>query len=1272
MFLNSSYNILFNKVYLTLLFLYAGSPTNTSSVSSTPTQTTISATEATSSVTSPPPTNTTSFLQGSSSSAEKVNSTSSASPTPFTTTPSAVASNDSTAVTTTEDCGSFTISKVRGGMTINVSGTADTVFFVDDEGRRYEINLYHNNITELEPWKTYQNITVLKKSCKLKGDSNFTTGEIGSDEITFHATKMTLCYKSDWNISAAKVFINSEPEPRNLSTKCVQLKKEESCQNVNVTFQFKNGNVSESVSKVYSTGPILDSVDIRHNQNVPNGIEWKNRPENCQNDSIHYNCIDEATKNNVSIDDLYPGEFNCTGTVFDGSKKPVNSGTVKLSLKCEFNNRMVSISNTSESTIIFSWSNDIKCTHPLLQSNRRFQSSCNSTNGSNCKVSFGNNQSTCSNLEPYTTYTCTVGLLYVNKVKNVTENVTQTVQTLAGTPDPVSNIQHELQSNNEVKVRWDFEGKPKGPKKFFAGTIKSSGTFENFNTTENEVEFKNLYYLTSYTVEIFVHNGIKASQTTMEHFKTSYNNKALIGFLAFFIVLTSVALIFVLFKIYLLQKRNSNNDDDERYPLTNIEENTLMNVEPIGADLLLETYKRKIADEGRLFLAEFQSIPRVFSKFHIKDARKASNQIKNRYVDILPYDYNRVRLSTSTDGSDYINASFIDGYKEPKKYIAAQGPKNETVVDFWRMVWEQQSSVIVMVTRCEEGNRNKCAQYWPSMDRETEIFEDFVVKISTEDHFPDYVIRHLTITNKREKSLEREVTHIQFTSWPDHGVPGEPHLLLKLRRRVNAFKNLFSGPIVVHCSAGVGRTGTYIGIDAMMEGLEAEGRMDIYGYVVKLRRQRCLMVQVEAQYILIHQALIEYTQFGETEIHLSELHSTLNTLKQKDLGSETTLLEMEFQRLPKYKNWRTCNTATSEENKKKNRYSRLVPFDYNRVLVKLEDEASRESDQEDEDYSTDEDDEDFTKYINASYIDGYWGPRCLIAAQGPLPDTRADFWQMIFQKKAKALVMLTDCMENGKEFCSPYWGDEKMVFEDIEVEMKDSNSCPAYETRCIEIRHTKRKESRKVYQYHFPRWTEQHLPENPRDLVDMIKSMKQKFEYDKMRPERNMPVVVHCNDGSTRTGLFCALWNVLESADTEKLMDIFQVVKALRKERPGMMLSFEQYQFLYNAVEQTYPTQNGEVKQNHAAGAAHVIDETEEAKKGQPEESAAGGIQEGDTNPKASEQAEQGVPSAGARTEGGGKAESQAAGRGRSQSPPRPPRTPRRLRKRKGSPTVPM
>ncbi|XP_035767456.1 receptor-type tyrosine-protein phosphatase C-like [Neolamprologus brichardi] len=177
-----------------------------------------------------------------------------------------------------------------------------------------------------------------------------------------------------------------------------------------------------------------------------------------------------------------------------------------------------------------------------------------------------------------------------------------------------------------------------------------------------------------------------------------YNDKAVIGFLVFLIILTSVALLFVIYKIYILKRRNSQ------------------------AEVLLETYKRKLADEGRLFLAEFQSIPRIFSRYTVKEAKKSCNSVKNRYVDILPYDYNRVQLTTGNGepGCDYINASFVDGFKESKKYIAAQGPKEETINDFWRMIWEQQSSIIVMVTRCEEGNRVKCAQYWPSPDRETQ------------------------------------------------------------------------------------------------------------------------------------------------------------------------------------------------------------------------------------------------------------------------------------------------------------------------------------------------------------------------------------------------------------------------------------------------------------------------------------------------------------------------------------------------------------------------
>uniref|UniRef100_A0A8C1ZUU0 Receptor-type tyrosine-protein phosphatase C n=1 Tax=Cyprinus carpio TaxID=7962 RepID=A0A8C1ZUU0_CYPCA len=642
--------------------------------------------------------------------------------------------------------------------------------------------------------------------------------------------------------------------------------------------------------------------------------------------------------------------------------------------------------------------------------------------------------------------------------------------------------------------------------------------------------FSDLYYLATYDVKVFE-----------SHLMSLNNHNAVVGFLVFLIVVTSVALLFVLFKIYLLKRKRSVSQtaEDEEIPLT---PEPLRRVEPIYADGLVEAYKTKIADESRLFMDEFQSIPRIFSNYTIKEAKKQENQSKNRYVDILPCKYHSSIPTVSC------------GYQEPKKYIAAQGPKDETVCDFWQMVWEQKSSIIVMVTRCEEGNKIKCAQYWPSVDRETEIFDDFVVKIRSEQHCPDYIIRHLILNNvsKREKASEREVTHIQFISWPDHGVPGDPSLLLKLRRRVNSFKNFFSGPIVIHCSAGVGRTGTYIGIDAMIESLEAEGRVDIYGYVAKLRRQRCLMVQVEAQYILIHTALIEHTMFGETEVSLSEFHSVLNTLRQKD-GSDPSLLEMEFQKLPKFKKWRTINTGSSEDNKKKNRCSDVIPYDYNRVLFRLDLEGNQTSDPEDEeDYSSDEEEES-NEYINASFISGYWCQKSLIAAQGPLPNTTGEFLLMLYQQQTKTLVMLTDCQEDGNDYSSQYWGDEKKTFGDMEIEVKKTESFPTYVRRRLEIKSTKKTDVLEVDQYQFLKWRGQELPENAQELIEMIRVIRENGNYDNSRMNRNIPMVVHCNNGSSRTGIFCALWNLLDSAYTEKLVDVFQVVKNLRKERQGIV-----------------------------------------------------------------------------------------------------------------------
>ncbi|XP_058389727.1 receptor-type tyrosine-protein phosphatase C [Diceros bicornis minor] len=794
------------------------------------------------------------------------------------------------------------------------------------------------------------------------------------------------------------------------------------------------------------------------------------------------------------------------------------------------------------------------------------------------------------NLKPYTKYNISLRAHVTGKILRSGTAVTCTFTTGTAAPSRVKNLKVFRNSDNSVIVDCKPPEVFNGPKTHFYYLEVKTGDDSLRVRKDKKCHFsvEDLQYSTTYTFEVYYHNGEHSGPPEIVSETTSYNSKALIIFLVFLIIVTSIALLIVLYKIYDLHKKRSSNLDEQQELVERDDEKQLMNVEPIHADILLDTYKKKIADEGRLFLAEFQSIPRVFSKFSIKDARKPFNQNKNRYVDILPYDYNRVELSdiNGDAGSNYINASYIDGFKEPRKYIAAQGPRDETVDDFWRMIWEQKATVIVMVTRCEEGNRNKCAEYWPSMEEGSRAFGDVVVKINEHKRCPDYIIQKLNVTNKKEKVTGREVTHIQFTSWPDHGVPEDPHLLLKLRRRVNAFSNFFSGPIVVHCSAGVGRTGTYIGIDAMLEGLEAENKVDVYGYVVKLRRQRCLMVQVEAQYILIHQALVEYNQFGETEVSLSELHSYLPNMKKRDPPSEPSPLEAEFQRLPSYRSWRTQHIGNQEENKSKNRNSHIIPYDFNRVPLKHELEMSKESEHDsDESSDDDSDSEETSKYINASFIMSYWKPEVMIAAQGPLKETVGDFWQMIFQRKVKVIVMLTELRSGDQEACAQYWGEGKQTYGDIEVDMKETNISPAYTLRVFELRHSKRKDPRTVCQYQYTNWNVEELPAEPEELISMIQVLKQKLPK-RSAPEGNKhhksaPLLVHCRDGSQQTGIFCALLNLLESAETEEVIDVFQVVKSLRKARPGMIPTFEQYQFLYDIIASTYPARNGQVKKNN-------------------------------------------------------------------------------------------
>ncbi|XP_047452257.1 receptor-type tyrosine-protein phosphatase beta isoform X4 [Mugil cephalus] len=268
-------------------------------------------------------------------------------------------------------------------------------------------------------------------------------------------------------------------------------------------------------------------------------------------------------------------------------------------------------------------------------------------------------------------------------------------------------------------------------------------------------------------------------------------------------------------------------------------------------------YKKQKADSNCGFAEEFEDLKVVGTGQAKVYALDMENKPKNRYNNVLPYDSSRVKLSIvhGSPYDDYINANYMPGYNSRKEFIAAQGPLPSTVNDFWRMIWEKNVQTLVMLTRCNEQGRVKCEQYWSSG---TKHCDDITVTTTSEIPLDDWTIRDFDI--KYVKTAEtRSVRHFHFTAWPDHGVPETTELLISFRHLVREHMNQYSrhSPTVVHCSAGVGRTGTFIAIDRLIFQIERENIVDVYGIVHDLRMHRPLMVQTEDQYVFLNQCALD-------------------------------------------------------------------------------------------------------------------------------------------------------------------------------------------------------------------------------------------------------------------------------------------------------------------------------------------------------------------------------------------------------------------------------
>ncbi|XP_075452446.1 receptor-type tyrosine-protein phosphatase delta isoform X23 [Ascaphus truei] len=564
---------------------------------------------------------------------------------------------------------------------------------------------------------------------------------------------------------------------------------------------------------------------------------------------------------------------------------------------------------------------------------------------------------------------------------------------------------------------------------------------------------------------------------------------------------------------------------------------------PISILELADHIERLKANDNLKFSQEYESID-PGQQFTWEHSNLEVNKPKNRYANVIAYDHSRVLLSAieGIPGSDYINSNYIDGYRKQNAYIATQGSLPETFGDFWRMMWEQRGATVVMMTKLEERSRVKCDQYWPS--RGTETYGLIQVTLLDTVELATYCVRTFALY-KNGSSEKREVRQFQFTAWPDHGVPEHPTPFLAFLRRVKTCNPPDAGPMVVHCSAGVGRTGCFIVIDAMLERIKHEKTVDIYGHVTLMRAQRNYMVQTEDQYIFIHDALLEAVTCGNTEVPARNLYAYIQKLTQIEPGENVTGMELEFKRLASSKaHTSRFISANLPCNKFKNRLVNIMPYESTRVSL----QPIRGVEGSD--------------YINASFIDGYRQQKAYIATQGPLAETTEDFWRMLWEHNSTIVVMLTKLREMGREKCHQYWPAERSArYQYFVVDPMAEYNMPQYILREFKVTDARDGQSRTVRQFQFTDWPEQGVPKSGEGFIDFIGQVhktKEQFGQDG-------PISVHCSAGVGRTGVFITLSIVLERMRYEGVVDIFQTVKMLRTQRPAMVQTEDQYQFCYRA-----------------------------------------------------------------------------------------------------------
>ncbi|XP_053400082.1 receptor-type tyrosine-protein phosphatase alpha-like [Mercenaria mercenaria] len=461
------------------------------------------------------------------------------------------------------------------------------------------------------------------------------------------------------------------------------------------------------------------------------------------------------------------------------------------------------------------------------------------------------------------------------------------------------------------------------------------------------------------------------------------------------------------------------------------------------------------------------------------------------------------------------------------------------------MIWEKNVYTIAMVTNLVEEKKTKCLQYWPTVESSTR-YGDFTVRTESEAIFAEFTIRNLKVDFEEGKP-SRTITQFHFTAWPDHGVPRSTSSLLQFWRKVRNNDANKAHTWLVHCSAGVGRTGTFIATDILYDQGKEKGSVDIHKCVRNLRDQRVNMVQTKDQYLFLHGLMIEALILPSEPVPLEHFHQVLNDLKDVDNAARKTKLLLQYETLKEDMTYRFTKDDTEEkysaamleENRNKNRNNSILPSNEFRPFLATAIAGC-------------------TNYINAVYIPSYCDIHGYIITQNPLENTAIDCCRLVYEQEAKVIVTFPSKVKEKDGTYLPEDGTVNLgPFTVTKMSEEDKHF---YKKKTFVMAYNS--EERELTQLMFSYWPVNRII--PSDPLKMLNFM-QEVEFHR-RIADNKPVLVQCRDGSEKSGLFVVLMNILERARLDNEVSIPQVIRQLRIRRQQIIPNFEQFKFCHDVL----------------------------------------------------------------------------------------------------------